>query len=323
MSLPPPPLFSEVPLAGKYDGIEARIKIIQQSWKSDSLRCSGEFFYLTFRDSVPTTEDFVNYIYWRIVAFCIPRKEREECKRKYTETGDEKYILQITDKAKNLFVRALKARGKTGEPAELILFILLEAFLKAPQVACKMYLKTNKNVPVHGSDGIHLSFDKEAGRLILFWGESKLYKSPSDALDEILSSIKGFITPTNGSAPRERDIDILVDHSNIDNEEQRKAILEFFDPYSKSSNLRLEVFACLAVFDYSFLSECQKMAHDEVEAKFLQEYKIRISTACKLFEKKIKESSLTDLNFKLLLLPLASVEELREKFLNKLGVDRV
>lgn len=61
-----------------------------------------------------------------------------------------------------------------GEPGELIAFVILEAFFQAPQIACKMYLKTNENMPVHGS--VHIKFDESKDSIEILWGESKLYQ---------------------------------------------------------------------------------------------------------------------------------------------------
>lgn len=313
--------LASLALAGNYAGIENRIRVVSRPYSSRQLNLHGSFYYLTFRDSSPTLTEFVEYIYWRMIAFCLPRAERASLMRQYSRTHDERYIIEMVDRARNLFVAAKKARVTSGEPGELILFILLEAFLDAPQVACKMYLKTNKNVPVHGTDSIHIRLDKSSGRLMLFWGESKLYEDLSDGLSAIVTSIKSFITPTAGTAGRDRDISILRDHTNVPDKNLRKAILNFFDPYSEKSNQRIEVFGCLAAFNHQFLNGCQTIPSADVEKKFLAEYQMRINSACRLFESKIRAAKLASFNFHLLLLPFRSLQELREAFYRKLGVD--
>ncbi|MGE0470919.1 MAG: DUF1837 domain-containing protein [Nitrospira sp.] len=310
----------ELNLSGRYEGIDARIKIAKKNWKSEKLKLSGDFYYLSFCDSVPTIEEFVKFLYWRTVPFCLPRSERADLEKQFQITKDYRYLHELLDRARDLFIRAKAAQATTGEPGELILYVLLEAFLGAPQIACKMYLKTNANVPVHGADSIHIRYDNSSETLRLYWGESKLYGDLGESLSEALSSIKAFTTPVNGLAPRERDVHILKDHTNVDDPKIRAAILNYFDPYCEESNKRVEVFACLSAFDYPFLSKCGDLSKDTVEKEFLVQYEKRIKTACALFEKKVKEAGLSNLSFYLFLLPFKSVNELRDLFFQKMGI---
>jgi hypothetical protein len=71
---------------------------------------------------------------------------------------------------------------------ELLLFLLMERLLGLPQLLAKMSLKTSGNVHVHGSDGVHASLGDD-GILDVYWGESKLYKSSSDAFSDCFESI--------------------------------------------------------------------------------------------------------------------------------------
>jgi hypothetical protein len=189
------------------------------------------------------------------VYFCLPRKERQRQLDKFAEKNDLRHLQDMFDKAKRLLIQAKEQKKTLGEPGELILFILLETMLKAPQIACKMYLKTSEEMPVHGSDGIHLAFDEPTKTLTLYWGESKIYSDLSKALDEVCSSITAFTTQKNGKAPRYRDIDILKDHMDVQDEATREAILEYFDPYSEKHNKLREVYACFVGFDFSFFNK--------------------------------------------------------------------
>ncbi len=189
------------------NGFRSRLREVSLTWGKE-ITAVGKFFYLSFRDGIPTVDEFIDYIYNQIIPFCIPAKEIRETAKKFEETKDTALWLRLGDKARNLFIKARNERVTTGEPWELILYIILEAALLAPQVASKMYLKTSEMMPVHGADSIHMTYDNVSSVLTLFWGESKLYQQLSATLDEMIKSISAFILPKGGRSPKERDIDI-------------------------------------------------------------------------------------------------------------------
>ena len=195
---------------------------------------------MTFRNKKITEKEFAKFIYDKIIRYCIPRKKYNEAFKKMLENNDERYITDLHDQARHLFVRSLKEHGaQLGEPGELIAFIILEAFFNAPQIACKMFLKTSEKMPVHGSDSVHIKFSESDNKLVLIWGEAKLYKTISSAFDEALESISGFLKGNEGDTdrpPHERDIDIIKDMPNVENNEMKQALYNYFDPYSQESN---------------------------------------------------------------------------------------
>lgn len=284
-------------LEGKYNGFNARFSELKYDWHIKDIQVEGRFFYLTFKDGKVSLDDFVDYIYWNTVNFCVPEKERKRLRQKFIETNDHRYIFELTDKARRLFIKAKEQQLTTGEPGELILFILLEAALKAPQIACKMHLKTNVNMPVHGSDGIHISYDNSSGLLTLYWGESKLCHQLSNALDKVCESIKNFLDDGTGDPPRERDLEILKDHISIDNDMAKEEILKYFDPYEGKSNKVRESFACFVGFDFNVLTSIEDINKDKVKDYFETEYLKRIESACDLFEEKIRKNKIQKLSY--------------------------
>lgn len=314
--------LAQLALAGKYDGIENRIieLDVPDLSVSDNITITGRFFYLTFKNKMPTLEEFVDYIYWRLIPFCIPRAKCDEYSQKFIKTGDHRYHMELADQAKNLFIKSLNSIKRSGELGELVLFVLIEAFMNAPQIACKMYLKTNENMPVHGSDSIHAIFDASSCQLELLWGESKIYQSISSSLDEICSSIKSFNDISSARPPRARDIDVLKDHVDIPEPKMREAFLEYFDPYTRESTLVSESFCCFSGFEFSAYKSIMTKASAEVEPTFKTKYSKRIKSALKLFENKLKESGIDHLNFYFFLLPFPSVKDFRVSFFRKLGL---
>lgn len=312
----------ELGLAGNYTGIENRLVEVDFELPDLSpVKVHGRFFYLSFQGKEPSVNAFVDFLYPKIIAFCIPRSKRLRNMQLFKETGDDRYHLELSDQAKNLFIRAAKSLPRGGEPGELILFAVLEAFFDAPQIACKMYLKTSENMPVHGADAIHAKHDSKTDSLILYWGESKLYEQLSSALDAICTSVSDFVTKNAGRSKKDRDIDIIKDHVDIQDEASRTAFLDFFDPYTPRSNAITEVHCCMAGFDYSLYKALGHINEEEVEAHFQEQYRDRISSACTLLRDKIIENDISDLTFSFVLLPFKSVAEFRTLFYQKLGLD--
>lgn len=312
--------------AGIYTGIENRICEIREKIDFDEdFRITGKFLYLTFRNRAPSEAEFAKFIYDKITRYCIPREKFQKAFEQAISTRDERYINDLHDQAKNLFVKSINERGaQLGEPGELIAFIVLEAFFNAPQIACKMYLKTSEKMPIHGSDSVHIRMSEDGERLELFWGEAKLYGNITIAMDRALDSISEFINGKEDQedprAPRDRDIDIIKDHPNVSSNEMEAALLKYFDPYEKESNNWKEVFFCMVGFDFDLYNKLQNIDDAELHDYFQAKYIDRIKSACKLFEKKIKEKKMTDLEFALVLLPFKNLDGFRSEFQRKLGM---
>lgn len=306
---------------GVHSGFNARLREVPYAWSEDGLTVSGKFFYLAFRDGHHTLDEFAQVIYHSVIPFCISRKERREKGDKFRETNEYRYIHELTDKAKDLFIKAKESKKTSGEPGELILFMLLEEFLKAPQLVCKMSLKTSEYMPVHGSDAIHIARGSQESTICLIWRESKVYQDLSDALSEVCDSISGFLTAKEGRSSRDRDIDIIKEHMDIEDASWRATLLDYFDPYSEKGNFREEAYACFVGFDYSGtydkLMQIPAIGREEL---FRKEYLKRVEKACQLFGKKLKDKGLSGLKINYFLIPFPSVEDLRTKFFSHLGI---
>ena len=312
--------------AGDYYGIENRIKEVNVSLPtSDNTKITGRFFYLDFRNHTPNQKTFVDYIFTKIDRYCIPRQERNRAKKRYQETQDESVFTTLHDQAIKLFVYSNNKRGAhLGEPAELIAFILLEAFLGAPQIASKMFLKTNTAMPVHGADAIHMRYHKETGCLDLLWGEAKLYENLNDGISNALESIRNFIKVDDktGNRQRDRDIEIIKDFPDVDDEDMRRAICDYFDPYSDKAGNIQDIYVCFVGYDET-LYKCLVGTNDkEIEEYFKVKYIQKAVNTYNSFVTKIeKNSELSGLQFIVLLLPFNDINSLRDDFKAKLRVN--
>jgi hypothetical protein len=316
--------LAAIAVAGTYSGLSARLRQIDFEWTSSGVAAEGTFCYLAFRDGQLTQDDFVDFVYSRIIDFCLPREKVRKA-REAVAAGDTKPMLDLTDEAKSLFLHARKKNPKSGEPAEVVLFTLLEGFANAPRLVAKMRLKTNPNMEVHGSDAIHMKYDSVSGTLTLYWGEAKLYKELPSALDQIAASIKGFrdYNPDTKGTQREFDIALVQSHPDLDIPEAqatRDALLAYFDPYTECSNKIREIHACLAIWDWDFCKSLGTLPPSEAEDIFKKKYRERIETACSLLIEKIKRQGLEKFRFHFFLIPVIDVADFRKRFCDKIGL---
>ena len=160
-------------LATGHDDLGARIRTVSHTVQSSNKNLTIHAHYLAFRGGQPTVGEFVDILYLKLVPFCLHRSQIERAQQNWQTIPPAKaheVAVRLHLQALDLFKKANKNTNRNGEFGELITFLLIESVLKAPQFVAKMSLKTNTQMPVHGSDGIHLSFDARTGNLKLYWG---------------------------------------------------------------------------------------------------------------------------------------------------------
>lgn len=174
--------------------------------------------------------------------YCTPRSRLLEAKAEFEMTGSYEGLVRLGNEARELFTKA----ESSGEAGEMLLYLLLEVGLGLPQIFCKMPLKTNPQVHVHGVDGVHGSLEPD-GRLGLYWCEAKLYGSASAATRECFSSLAPYLLD-DGSGPAERDLLLVRDGLDTGNEDLDRALKRFLDDDQTASQYRVVKGACLIGF---------------------------------------------------------------------------
>ena len=172
------------------------------------------------------TEAIANMVSRRIISYAIPRSEMAKAQKLDIEENTASHVLALGKKAQSLFTD-LK---QTGECGEMLLYLFANAYLKAPQVLCKMPFKTSSKLHYQGIDGLHAKYDEENDCFLLFWGEAKVYSNISDAFTECFNSIAGILLSNWGSTdPAERDLQLFRDNIDFDNPEMESLVLNFLD----------------------------------------------------------------------------------------------
>lgn len=291
------------------------LKRLDFEWPEESRpsRASGSFYYVGLRDGKPMVQAFCKNLKRSLVDFCLPMAEVKKAKKQYDETGDEDVFYELQDKARDLYMRARNETKRSGEGGELILFLLLEQ-IGAPQVVSKMALKTASDMPVHGSDGLHIGpSDAEGCDLVFYIGESKLHHSYDGALADALSSV---VTLSTDAKKSEREIQLVTD--NLDKSGFDEGFLskleEYLDPYSAQYIKRKDVHACLVGFDCVNYDEISAENPEDAEERLVRELKDLASSKLGNLSKRLEKEKYNKIDFCFFFLPLPSVEEFREMF---------
>lgn len=260
----------------------------------------------------PRVNDLCEYLATQIVNYCIPPSEiakAKEADQKYNTTEN---VIKLQRKARRLFSDI----KNTGEGGELLLALITQSHLNMPQLLCKMVLKTNAKMHVHGCDGLFGKYDESTDKFFLYWGESKLYSDINSGINECFNSIKELLIPEGTSGTyRERDLELFRDNLDFDNSALEEIIVRFLDP-DNEEYLKLEYRAvCLVGFNEdSYPTDMSSVEH---AVKGIIESKI--SEFSSMISKKIcRETPLDQFIIDVILLPFPDVQTFRDALLERL-----
>jgi hypothetical protein len=233
-------------LRTKPDDINTYLEIVDCNVCLPSTQTQAHCYFIALDGNKrPRDKDFARFVCSKITDFAIPRVEIKRAIEEDFRNGSTTRASALFMKAKNLFTKL----PKSGEGGEVILSILAEAFLQLPQLFTKMILKTNTEMHVHGSDGIHVGVNLN-GNLTVYWGESKLHKTPTSAVNDCFSSLSPFLLDSGGSgATQERDLQLMRDGLSLDNPELFEAIKRYLNPSDAMFNKLEYRGLCLVGFD--------------------------------------------------------------------------
>jgi hypothetical protein len=297
-----------------------RIRTLEHKVSSINPNATLRVHYPAFRAGRPAMSDLIAVLLKHMVPFALPRNMINDVHNKYGLVPAHEYdelsaVLQNT--AKDLFKKANKAANRNGECGELLLYIMTEWILDAPQLLAKMHLKTNPNMPVHGSDGIHVKICDKTGKLMFIWGESKLYSSVTSAIDAATVSIAEALTETKLSH------EFSLVHRNINlsglSDQSRSTILSYLDPLDEHSNERLNVTTCLIGFDFDGYAQSPSVSTEKFEEKFCSDVLAKLPGMAERLSEAMKKQSLQSEIIEIFFFPVPSVQELRDLFQAEIG----
>lgn len=304
-------------MLGDHSGLSARIRTLEHTLASDHARTRVSAHYLAFRDGKPTLDELISALEPKLVGFCLPRSDiKSALDPALTLTPQEvvERISALAGRARRLFIKTRVATGRSGEAGELLLYLLTEWMLSAPQLIAKMSLKTNAQMPIHGSDGVHVRYDEIEQMLLLFWGEAKVHKSISQAVAAAAKSMGTFLHDQLAA-----EIVLVKAHHHMADlpSEAREALLNYLDPYSEQSNSRKDVSTCLIMFDFDVALEAHPPAARE--GVFRAALDTAIEKAIRDFDSEATAVGIDQHTVELFFLPVPSVEQFRLSFQKLIG----
>lgn len=248
-----------------------------------------------------------------VADYAIPRSKLAEAKARDTKFNSTEAVTELVERAKRSFTDL----ANSGEGGEMLLFLLAERFLKLPQILCKMDLKTDSRMHFHGADGVYAGVTPE-GVLKLYWGESKIYSEASSAIRDCLKSLAPILIESeHEESARERDLMLLSDKADLNDEGLTNALKNYFD---KSSVMSKRVKYCgvaLVGFDATFYPKDNVPA---VADQIIDAARKELKGWSNSIGKRIKLEKLDDMEIEIFCLPLPSAEGFRSAFFKAMGV---
>lgn len=303
-----------------YSKLGPRIRELQHEVKCECAGVTLRLHFPAFRQGKPTVHELVELARLHLTPFALTRKEIDAVKAlQSTMSFDELLIktTQLNDAAAKLFIKAHKATNRNGEAGELLLYLLTEWILGAPQVIAKMSLKTNPQMPVHGADGVHVRYCPETARLFLYWGESKMYGDVGAAISAAATSIAKSLKPD------ELDHELQLVQRNIDftglEADGKEALLRYLDPHEEEYNERKDVITCLIGFDFDGFQKTSSGGDQGAEDTFRALAKGQLEALAPKVTSALKAAGLDSQDVELFFFPLPAVQEFRDLFQARIG----
>lgn len=307
-------------LLGNYEGLGARLRVLSHNVACPLTGVTLRVYYPAFRSGKPTDHDLSKAISHYITHFALHRTQRERVYEKCEKLSPDDRAVEYSKlraKAVSTFIKAHKLTKRNGEAGELMLFLLTEWILKAPQILAKMSLKTEPEMAVHGADGIHVAFDAASHSLRFYLGEAKIYQDLSSALVSAAQSI------ANALAPSEIDSEIELVERHIDttglDEDTKNALLLYLDPFEEKGNLRREVITAFVAFSYDGYSKIHEASIDNREGAFLEALEAELAKIATKVADALSAAGVKGEEVEFFLMPLPSVAALRENFQAQIG----
>lgn len=256
-------------------------------------------------NGLPMVKALANMLYEYIIDYCISSRNR-------TAPLTNRQSAKLVKEARKLFRHpeiSDDSPDKTGEAGEMLLYFLMEAVLKAPQIVSKMELKTNHRDEVKGSDGIHAKFDKDVNMVDFFFGESKLYKSSSSAIAAAIDSVDQF----HEIEMYQHEFSMVTKHFKYADDKTRDAITSLIVHGEPGASVRIN-HACLIGYDFKGFTELNGSTPQELLNDFTNRFLQDGQRLTNLLQSRLDKFDKKHLRFDVFFVPFPSVVEFRNAF---------
>jgi len=276
---------------------------LEDTYELPGLRATAHFHHLKLDgNGRPRWNDLAKNLAYHILSYCFTVQRRQEAR-------SDVEIMELRDEARAFF----RDEQRAGEAGEMLLYFILEAVLRAPQMVAKISLKTNPAVETFGSDGIHMKWSDEESVLDLFFGEAKLYASFAKAATDAVVSIEKFHT----NRMEEFELRMVTRHFKHAKGPLKDAILGYVKRGTASETVRIN-HACLLGYDWKAYGKLPSGRVAEMIAALQSEYRRDMKRIHDILDDRFSRFSNKELRFKIFVLPFTSVDEFRRAFLETL-----
>jgi Cap4 SAVED domain len=303
-----------------YSKLGPRIRELQHEVTCECAGATLRLHFPAFRQGKTTIHELVELAWLHLTPFALTRKEIDAVKALQSTLPFDDFLIkttQLNDTAAKLFIKAHKATNRNGEAGELLLYLLTEWILGAPQFIAKMTLKTNSQMPVHGADGVHVRYCPETARLFLYWGESKMYGDVGAAINAAATSIAKSLEPD------ELGHELQLVQRNIDftglGADGKAALLRYLDPHEEEYNERKDVITCLIGFDFDGFQKASAAGDQAAEDTFRALAKEKLAAVAPKVAAAFQTAGLDSQDVELFFFPLPTVQEFRDLFQARIG----
>lgn len=224
-------------LATLKDKVELSKHVAVAARSADPAAPATTLMHVRLQENLPNVHSLSEYLWTRAANYALSRKRRQEFRDQILADpeADVSVATLIVRAARDAFVEFREAHpNRASEVGELLAYCIAIEQLDAAQLAAKMSLKTNSNMPVHGWDGIHAAV--EDGFLVIYFLESKLSQSANAGAADFAESVAKFFTDKK---QYRREYSVVKDLGNFDTlEPASKAVaLRYFDVFASPDDV--------------------------------------------------------------------------------------
>lgn len=282
-----------------------------------------DLLYLRYREATPDEDGLAEIVCHQVVNYALPKRKIKELLSQLEQgTLDLSLHSKLLAEARRAFIeyddnaQGPRANVRYAEIGEVIAFCVASHYLSAGQVAAKMALKTNSEMPVYGLDGIHIRAEPD-GTVTIFFMEAKMVGDAASGGTQYATSAGGFSKDRAHKLNEQR---IARDLSNLDILEKaaKEAALDYFDPYSQKQEKVRERFVGVVVHSNEGYAEKLPVSDatplDAHEQKFLAGYSAQHPELSKKMKKALENAAVECGACRTFFLAVPDVDKLKKLF---------
>lgn len=228
----------------------------------------------------------------------------------------------IEEQKFNTLVQTAKSKLRNhsineGELGEILLYCILESYLKAPKILTKLELKTANNDYVKGADGVHLLKVDDKNYQLIF-GESKLESDVKNGIYSAFGSIKKFLTKEGKSKYEIELLNTNLAKESFDNDSY-EVLKKIIIPSAKDDETYLDYsFGIFLGFNIEINDEERKMSNSDFRTCIREKVKTHIQENLTSINFQLQKSEFTGYKFYVYIIPFSDIAEKRKEIIEQI-----